>query len=40
MDQLERTDFLKHLTGNVFLTQYNAVKSLESDSSRGDSHMP
>ncbi|MGQ2928801.1 MAG: SulP family inorganic anion transporter, partial [Neoaquamicrobium sediminum] len=29
MDRLKRTDFLDELTGNVFLSQYGAVKSLE-----------
>jgi SulP family sulfate permease len=29
MDRLKRTDFLDELTGNVFLSQYEAVKSLE-----------
>uniref|UniRef100_UPI003BA8842E SulP family inorganic anion transporter n=1 Tax=Stappia sp. TaxID=1870903 RepID=UPI003BA8842E len=29
MDRLERTDFLQHLTGRVFLTQYEAFASLD-----------
>lgn len=29
MDRLERTDFLKHLTGRVFLTQYEAFAALD-----------
>ncbi|MCP5145084.1 MAG: sulfate permease [Gammaproteobacteria bacterium] len=28
MDKLERTDFLRHLTGQVFFSQYEAVQSL------------
>ena len=28
MDRLERCDFLRHLTGRVYLTQYEAVRTL------------
>jgi SulP family sulfate permease len=28
MDRLERSDFLQHLSGQVFLTHYQAVTSL------------
>ncbi len=28
MDKLEKTDFLRHLTGNVFLSQYQAICSI------------
>ena len=28
MDQLAKTDFLRHLTGQVFLTHYQAVQQL------------
>ncbi|WP_209002024.1 SulP family inorganic anion transporter [Stappia albiluteola] len=31
MDRLERTDFLHHLTGRVFLTQYDAFCALDPD---------
>lgn len=31
MDRLEQTDFLDHLTGEVFLSQYQAAKALERD---------
>ena len=31
MDRLEKTDFLHHLTGKVFLTQHRAVQSLVGD---------
>ncbi|MFN3498699.1 MAG: STAS domain-containing protein, partial [Pannonibacter indicus] len=29
MDRLNRTDFTRHLTGQVFLTQYDALCSLD-----------
>jgi sulfate permease, SulP family len=29
MDQLQRSDFLKHLTGQVFLSQYQAIETLD-----------
>jgi SulP family sulfate permease len=29
MDRLKRTDFLEHLTGRVFLNQYQAFKALD-----------
>uniref|UniRef100_UPI003F6BEBF8 STAS domain-containing protein n=1 Tax=Congregibacter sp. TaxID=2744308 RepID=UPI003F6BEBF8 len=29
MDALERTDFLKHLSGQVFLTQHQACEALK-----------
>jgi sulfate permease, SulP family len=29
MDQLQRSDFLKHLTGQVFLSQYQAIEALD-----------
>jgi sulfate permease, SulP family len=29
MDQLQRSDFLKHLTGQVFLSQYQAIAALD-----------
>jgi SulP family sulfate permease len=29
MDQLQRSDFLKHLTGQVFLSQYQAIATLD-----------
>lgn len=29
MDRLKRTDFLEHLTGRVFLNQYQAIKALD-----------
>ena len=29
MDRLHRTDFLKHLTGKVFLSQYEALCELD-----------
>ncbi|MEY1661376.1 SulP family inorganic anion transporter [Isoalcanivorax beigongshangi] len=32
MDQLQRTDFLKQLNGEVFLCQYDALRSLDPDS--------
>ena len=31
MDRLQRTDFLKHLNGAVFLTQYEAFAALDPD---------
>lgn len=31
MDRLERSDFLEHLTGQVFLSQHQAIKALASD---------
>jgi sulfate permease, SulP family len=31
MDQLQRSDFLKHLTGQVFLSQYQAIAALDPD---------
>jgi len=31
MDALQRSDFLRHLNGNVFLTQYQAVKVIMSE---------
>ncbi|WP_306027739.1 SulP family inorganic anion transporter [Stappia sp. MMSF_3263] len=31
MDRLQRTDFLKHLNGEVFLTQYEAFAALDPD---------
>ena len=29
MDRLEGTEFLRHLTGKVFLTQYEAIATLD-----------
>lgn len=29
MDRLKRTDFLKHLSGQVFLSQYDALCTLD-----------
>ena len=29
MDRLERSDFLKHLTGRIFLSQYQALHMLQ-----------
>jgi sulfate permease, SulP family len=31
MDQLQRSDFLKHLTGRVFLSQYKAIEAMDPD---------
>ena len=31
MDALQKTDFLTHLSGEVFLTHHQAVKSLKRD---------
>jgi hypothetical protein len=28
-DQLVKSDFLKHLTGQVFLSQYKAIEALD-----------
>ena len=35
MDRLKRTDFLDHLTGRVFLHQYDAIRELDFDAARG-----
>ena len=29
MDALKKTDFLQHLSGNIYLTHHQAVKSLK-----------
>ena len=29
MDRLKRSDFLSHLTGHVFLTQHQALRTLD-----------
>lgn len=34
MDRLKRTDFLDHLTGKVFLNQYDAIQELDFDCAR------
>ena len=34
MDRLKRTDFLEHLTGNVYLHQFEAMRDLDSDCTR------
>jgi SulP family sulfate permease len=34
MDRLQGTDFLKGLTGQVFLTHHQAVQALESEASQ------
>ena len=31
MDALQRSDFLRHLNGSVFLTQYQAIKAIMSE---------
>jgi SulP family sulfate permease len=32
MDRLKRSDFFEHLTGEVFLSQYEAMRRLDPDS--------
>ena len=34
MDRLERSDFLRHLTGRVFLSQHDAMAALDPETSR------
>jgi sulfate permease, SulP family len=40
MDRLERTDFLRHLTGRVFLSQYQAVEALAPELLPPESRKP
>lgn len=39
MDRLERTDFLAHLTGRVFLTQHQAMRALAPEITRAADRM-
>jgi hypothetical protein len=36
MDRLQRTNFLHHLTGKVFLSQYQAIAALDPNVLEGD----
>ncbi len=38
MDRLKRTDFLEHLTGRVFLNQYQAIKALDPNPDQEPEH--
>lgn len=41
MDRLERSDFLEHLTGKVFLSQHAAMAALDPEvTARADSAAP